>query len=156
MENTACPCQSDLPYAACCRPLHQGAPAADAPALMRSRYAAYVLHRFDYMVHTTVPAQQPLLDAAAIAAWGRQTQWLGLEIHGFQNVGTRHAQVEFSAFYAGKDGTRQAHRELSAFVRKGGRWYFIDPTVPLPAAQSPCLCGSGRKFKQCCGRFFCG
>ena len=120
MENTACPCQSDLPYAACCRPLHQGAP------------------------------------AAAIAAWGRQTQWLGLEIHGFQNVGTRHAQVEFSAFYTGEDGTRQAHRELSAFVRKGGRWYFIDPTVPLPAAQSPCLCGSGRKFKQCCGRFFCG
>ncbi|MGF6147024.1 SEC-C motif [Kingella potus] len=154
MENQACPCQSALSYAECCRPLHAGAPAADALALMRSRYAAYVLQLAGYIVQTTVPAQQGLLDTAAIAAWSRETRWLGLEIRGFRNVGTRHAQVEFAAFYAGADGTRQAHHELSAFVRTGGCWYFIDPTVSLPAAQSPCFCGSGRKFKVCCGRFF--
>ena len=43
MENQACPCCSALPYRDCCLPPHLGRPAADALALMRSRYAAYVL-----------------------------------------------------------------------------------------------------------------
>ena len=39
-----CPCGSGKPYAACCGPLHAGEkPAPTAEALMRSRYAAYVL-----------------------------------------------------------------------------------------------------------------
>ena len=80
MENQACPCCSALPYRDCCLPPHLGRPAADALALMRSRYAAYVLQLTDYIVATTVPAQQRLLDAAAIAAWSRESQWLGLEV----------------------------------------------------------------------------
>ena len=48
---------------------------------MRSRYAAYALQQIDYIVRTTVPAQQPLLNVAAIAQWSRETQWLGLTVH---------------------------------------------------------------------------
>ena len=139
MENQACPCCSALPYRDCCLPPHLGRPAADALALMRSRYAAYVLQLTDYIVATTVPAQQRL----------------GLEVFDFQTLpGGRHALVDFAARFADADGQEQTHRELSAFVRSGGRWYFIDPTVSLPAPQTPCFCGSGRKFKSCCGRFF--
>ena len=155
MENQTCPCCSALPYRDCCLPPHLGRPAADALALMRSRYAAYVLQLTDYIVATTVPAQQRLLDAAAIAAWSRESQWLGLEVFDFQTLpGGRHALVDFAARFADADGQEQTHHELSAFVRSGGRWYFIDPTVSLPAPQTPCFCGSGRKFKSCCGRFF--
>jgi len=39
----ACPCGSGTAYAACCEPMHQGAPALTAEALMRSRYSAFVL-----------------------------------------------------------------------------------------------------------------
>jgi UPF0225 protein CGSHiEE_01665 len=29
----------------------------------------------------------------------------------------------------------------------------VDPTVPLPTMKQPCVCGSGKKFKHCCGGF---
>jgi SEC-C motif domain protein len=51
-----CPCGSGKGYAACCGLLHAGAPAADAEALMRSRYSAYVLGLADYLRATWHPA----------------------------------------------------------------------------------------------------
>jgi SEC-C motif-containing protein len=50
--STPCPCGSPHPYDACCQPLHQGAAAASAEALMRSRYSAYVLGLEDYLLAT--------------------------------------------------------------------------------------------------------
>ena len=42
----------------------------------------------------------------------------------------------------------------AAFVLQAGRWYFIDPTVPLKAGRNdPCPCGSGQKFKKCCAGY---
>lgn len=151
--NTACPCQSNLPYAQCCQPLHQGQAAPSALALMRSRYTAYVLHDIDYIVATTVPSQQPLLDKNAIAQWSNSVQWQGLDIVQHQaKIGKIHAQVEFIAHFVEQEQAQQ-HRELSAFVSIDSCWYFIDPTVPLPSMKTPCICGSGKKFKQCCGIF---
>ncbi len=43
---------------------------------MRSRYAAYATQNIAYIVQTTVPAQQHLLDTASIAAWSEQATWL--------------------------------------------------------------------------------
>ncbi|MDK4565191.1 YchJ family metal-binding protein, partial [Kingella kingae] len=79
--NTACPCRSSLPYEQCCAPLHrQHAHAQTAEQLMRSRYAAYATQNIAYIVQTTVPAQQHLLDTASIAAWSEQATWLGLDV----------------------------------------------------------------------------
>ena len=151
----SCPCRSGLDYADCCGLLHrQPSAAADAHALMRSRYAAYVVGYIDYIAATTVPAQQPLLDTAAMAQWSRDTHWTGLQVHAFRTVGKQHAQVEFSACFTDAAGAAQEHRELSAFVCIDGQWFFIDPTVPLPGMKHACICGSGKKFKQCCGQFF--
>ena len=153
--NTPCPCPSGLPYADCCQPLHeQRAVAASAEQLMRSRYSAYVNNRIDYIIATTVPAQQALLDQTELQQWRDQTEWLGLTVSAHHpNVSKIHAQVEFKARFAAADG-EQVHHELSAFVCIDGRWYFIDPTVPLPGMKQPCICGSGKKFKACCGQFF--
>ncbi len=155
MPHTACPCQSGLAYPDCCAPYHQGRSLPpDAEALMRSRYSAYALQQTGYLVATTVPAQQALLNTTAIDQWSRNSQWLGLQVYQHRRIGQRHAQVAFSARFQEAGGAPQTHEELSAFVLIDRHWYFIDPTVPLPGMKQPCFCGSGKKFKACCGQFF--
>ncbi|MNG28515.1 hypothetical protein D3C84_1137880 [compost metagenome] len=61
-----------------------------------------------------------------------------------------HAFVTFTARWHDQGG-EHSHRERSAFVQADGRWYFLDPTVPLDAGRNDaCPCGSGLKFKKCC------
>lgn len=120
--NETCPCGSGAPYARCCGRLHAGAEnAANAEALMRSRYSAYVLQLEDYLLATWHASTRPSeLDLAADG-----TKWLGLEVKRHQQQDDRHATVEFVARYriAGR-----GHRlsELSRFVKEDGRWYYVD------------------------------
>ena len=182
-----CPCQinpasqsasSVLLYKDCCQPYHDSIDQTDtttaiyaesAERLMRTRYSAFVLVKPNYIVKTTIPTQQALLDVQAIESWAKETDWAGLEIvEHTPKLGKRHAQVEFKAYFnvAGNaennlEKTRQAHHELSAFVKiknktadKSERWYFLDPTVAMTISQKqPCICGSGEKFKRCCGGY---
>ena len=175
-----CPCQINLAsdtvntlllYKDCCQPYHDrlcikkndnsDAISADtAERLMRTRYSAFVLVKPDYIVATTAPAQQTLLDVEAIESWAKETDWAGLEIVAHTpKLGKCHAQVEFKAYYNAHDRL-QAHHELSAFVKikneatNDGSWYFLDPTVSMSVTQKqPCICGSGEKFKRCCGMY---
>ena len=147
-----CPCQSGKSYTDCCQPfhLHQMIPDS-AEKLMRSRYTAYTQVNIPYIVETTVPAQQALLDQPAMHLWGEETDWAGLEIITHQPfVSKIHSWVEFKAFFNTENGI-DAHHERSLFVLIEKRWYFVDPTVPLPSQKQPCVCGSGKKFKHCCG-----
>lgn len=162
----------ELAYSECCQPLHQGEKRADSSeALMRSRYSAFVMLLTDYIIKTTLPAQQAFLDKTVIKAWAEQTRWAGLEIINHSpKVSKRHAQVEFKAYYyEDKLGNPKlsAHHELSTFVKIKDRkssskneatgaesWYFLDPTVSMALTQKqPCICGSGEKVKRCCGPF---
>jgi len=167
-----------LPYKDCCQPYHDafyndevdkadGIKAESAERLMRTRYSAFVLVKPEYIVKTTLPAQQSLLDMQAIRSWAEETDWAGLEIvEHTPKLGKRHAQVEFKAYFNTKDNARdlaekvQAHHELSTFVTikdkssNDARWYFLDPTVAMTVTQKqPCICGSGEKFKRCCGGY---
>ena len=147
-----CPCQSGKSYTDCCQPfhLHQMIPDS-AEKLMRSRYTAYTQVNIPYIVETTVPAQQPLLDQQAMQLWEDETDWAGLKIISHQPfVSKIHSWVEFKAFFNIENGI-DAYHERSLFVLISGRWYFVDPTVPLPSQKQPCVCGSGKKFKHCCG-----
>jgi hypothetical protein len=54
-----CPCSSGLAYTACCGRYHQGAPAPNAEALMRSRYTAYVMGHEDYLLANWHPPPAP-------------------------------------------------------------------------------------------------
>ncbi|MDN3453344.1 MULTISPECIES: YchJ family protein [unclassified Psychrobacter] len=182
-----CPCQvnpdsdtvmSPVAYQDCCQPYHDalydddvdkvdGIKAETAERLMRTRYSAFVLIKPEYIVKTTLPAQQSLLDVTAIESWAKETDWAGLEIvEHTPKLGKRHAQVEFKAYFNTKDNTAsleekvQAHHELSAFVKvtnkanHDARWYFLDPTVAMTVTQKqPCICGSGEKFKRCCAGY---
>jgi len=147
-----CPCGSGARLDECCGQYLAGTPAPSAERLMRSRYSAYVLGDIDYLRQTTLPAQQAGLDAEAMRAWSLQSTWLGLQVEKAEPPAERsaHAFVTFSARWRDVSGGH-IHRERSAFVRHAGRWYFIDPTVPLRAGRNdPCPCGSGMKFKKCC------
>ena len=182
-----CPCQinltaetadAPLSYQDCCQPYHDafyndevdkadGIRAETAERLMRTRYSAFALVKPEYIVKTTVPAQQALLDVVAIDSWAKETDWAGLEIvEHTPKLGKRHAQVEFKAYFNIKDNTAsleekvQAHHELSIFVKvkdkanNDVRWYFLDPTIAMTVSQKqPCICGSGEKFKRCCGGY---
>lgn len=122
-----CPCASGHLYAACCGrwhtgPLHLQAP--DAEALMRSRYAAYVLELADYLLATWHASTRPAGDFH----FEPGLQWLGLQVKRHDSTGPDSAVVQFVA--RSKLGGR-AHRlaETSRFVREAGRWYYVDGDI---------------------------
>jgi SEC-C motif-containing protein len=150
-----CPCGSGNAFNQCCGHNHAATPAPSAELLMRSRYSAYVLGRVDYLQATTLPAQQAALDIEGISRWSLNSTWLGLEVNDSVVLGGKpeHALVTFTARWHDQSG-EHAHQERSAFVQCNGKWYFIDPTVPLKAGRNdPCPCGSGAKFKKCCAAY---
>jgi SEC-C motif-containing protein len=156
LNATICPCGSGNPLNACCGHYHDGHPAPCAEALMRSRYSAYVLGLVDYLVSTTLPAQQEGLDRLSISEWSSKSTWLGLEVESSEVFGGQpeHAFVTFTARWHDGQG-EHVHREQSSFVQNEGRWYFIDPTVPVKTGRNDsCPCGSGHKFKKCCAGYF--
>lgn len=154
MSEHACPCGHGQ-YSSCCQPLHLGQlHATSAEQLMRSRYSAFAKQQIDYVLHTTAIGQQAALDKVAIRDWSQANQWLKLELlPNPLKLDKQHAQVAFKAHY--HDGTAmQLHQEVSYFVLHADRWYFLDPTTELKTSmKQPCVCGSGKKFKQCCARY---
>lgn len=149
-----CPCGQGQ-YAACCQPLHLKQQVAQtAEQLMRSRYSAFALQQIDYILQTTALGQQSTLDRAAIADWSQSNQWLKLDVVQHQpKLDKTHALVEFKAHY--HDSTQaHIHHEISHFVLHQQQWYFLDPTLEMQTTmKQPCICGSGKKFKQCCAQF---
>lgn len=159
-----CPCGSSLPFAECCEPvIDRLRPAATAEQLMRSRYSAYVKCRIDYLRMSLHPDHREDFDEKGTRQWAESSQWHGLEIVETRNGGPEdtEGQVEFKVSFT-QDGTRMTHHELGSFVKVDGIWYFEtgEAVMPKPVVRSspktgrnaPCPCGSGLKFKKCCGK----
>jgi SEC-C motif-containing protein len=136
--------------------------ATTAEELMRSRYAAYALGEIDYIVASHHPDRQHEIDRGNTELWSKQSQWLGFEVLEVDRGGVDDDEgvVEFVARYKLK-GATFTHRERAEFQKKSGRWYFVDgkeisgPPVrreAVPGRNDPCSCGSGKKYKKCCGR----
>lgn len=123
----SCPCGSGRRYATCCgRYLDGGEMAPDAEALMRSRYAAYVLERKDYLLATWHASTCP--SPADLDEDGPAVKWVGLEIRHSGNPDGDHAVVEFVARYKVNGRAHRMH-ETSRFVREAGRWFYVDGDV---------------------------
>lgn len=159
-DNTACPCGSGQPYGQCCGPLLAGIrQAATAETLMRSRYTAYCAGDNAYVLRTWHPSTRPpALDTAD------QPQWCGLSIIRTAEGGQDDDRgvVEFVAS-ALVDKRVCPFREASRFVRENGVWLYVDGEIAATATHKEpgvgkvgrnevCPCGSGRKFKKCCGQ----
>ncbi|HEY5718215.1 MAG TPA: YchJ family protein [Motiliproteus sp.] len=152
----ACPCGSDLAFSDCCQPRLNGSrPAETAQALMRSRYCAFALGYFDYLVETLHPDYRRDTSAAQLAAQDQQCRWLGLEILDCQAglAQNQSGTVHFIARYL-ENGSLHELEENSAFVHHLGRWFYTQGetqfrTLGKLGRNDPCPCGSGKKFKQC-------
>ena len=117
----ACACGSGRAYTQCCGPLHAGAVAADAEALMRSRYSAYVLGLRDYLQATWHVSTRPQL-----LELDPGVHWLGLSVKQHVATGIDTAEVEFLARYRLGGGSAVRLHEHSRFVREQGRWFYLD------------------------------
>jgi len=159
-----CPCGSGLAYADCCQPVITGQrPAATAEQLMRARYSAYDQGVITFLGDSLHPGHKDDWDEAATRRWAERADWLGLEIVATEQGGEDDDQgvVEFIAGYR-EDGVARRHHEISRFARHEGRWYYVEGStpavqtrrleVPKVGRNDPCPCGSGRKYKKCCGR----
>jgi len=162
---TLCPCGSGDTLNDCCSPYIDGsAQAASAEILMRARYTAHTLGTMPFILKTHHPATRTDIDEAATAKWARESEWMGLEIINVDAGGADDTagKIEFIARYRDGAKRRHAHHEVGVFEKYHGQWFFKDAEVPeiqqyrrdMPkqGRNDPCACGSGKKYKKCCGQ----
>lgn len=158
----SCPCGSGLVYSDCCEPAITGAqPAETAEQLMRARYSAYVGAQMDFIFESTHADHRAGYDHDGTRKWAENAEWLGLEIIGTKMGGQDDAagEVEFIARFHEKGEPRE-HHENAHFIRQDGRWFFTEGSMvrskPIISNKigrnDPCSCGSGIKYKKCCGK----
>ncbi|WP_353663691.1 YchJ family metal-binding protein [Cutibacterium avidum] len=122
---STCPCGSGLPLDQCCGPvLDDPRRAETAEAIMRSRYTANVLGRWNHLWATRHPRTRPdVVDSAGI-------EWTGLTIMSTEDgqPGDITGVVEFRATYRA-GGHDDALHEISRFQRRAGRWMYVDGDI---------------------------
>lgn len=158
-ESTLCLCGSGLAYSECCGLYHGGEQVPPtAEALMRSRFTAYARRDVDYLLASWDAGKWP----KSIDFSKETAQWQRLTIVGTKKGGAQDSKgiVEFKAFY-NQDGEDCFMHEISRFVKSGSQWLYLDGIIKAAGKVStntdtgknaPCSCGSGKKFKRCCGR----
>nr|WP_153447312.1 YchJ family metal-binding protein [Vibrio sp. S11_S32] len=165
-----CPCCSNIPYSQCCQPIHNDVTLAKQPEqLMRARYSAHVLKLVDFVVDTYHSSCQAPAQRAAIAE-SIESQWCRLEVVAASSVNNDQGYVEFKAYFMEGENEFCLH-ERSRFIKENGLWTYIDGFMPQSpqltqsddprlnqsiqslkvGRNDPCICGSGKKFKKCCG-----
>ncbi len=156
-----CPCGSGQAYADCCGPIIAGGPAPTAEALMRSRYTAFTMGQLDHLDRTNASDVEDDGDRAESEAMAKEVTWQRLEIVSTAGGGEadESGRVEFRAYFS-RQGKDLIHHEAATFTREDGRWVYADGEINPKQApvrvvkierNAPCPCGSGKKYKKCCG-----
>jgi SEC-C motif domain protein len=156
-----CPCNSGRPLDECCGPILAGTPAPTAEALMRSRYTAFLTGKSDYLDRTLAAEKREDVDQTEVEATAQEAKGQGVEIRavGGGGEGDDTGTVEYVARFHIR-GQQVAHHELANFRRDEGGWVYVDgemnpKSAPRQVAKvgrnDSCPCGSGAKYKKCCG-----
>lgn len=159
-----CPCGSGKKYSECCEPIIKGTiKAPTAESLMRARYSAYVTHEIDFIINSCEEGDGIAdIDKQATKDWSEQSEWHGLKILKTEKGGENDDEgvVEFTADYTMKQ-MHDVHHEVSIFKKINGEWkYVAGKTITTTVKREGrkigrnelCPCGSGKKYKNCCGR----
>lgn len=158
MVENQCECGSGQGYMSCCGQYHQGIMSPPtAEVLLRSRYSAYVREYDQYLSKTWHTSTRP----KDSIKHNPELIWRGLEVMNVDGGGERDAkgEIEFVARYTISGCPEQLH-ERSRFVREAGEWFYLegDDLAPLGnqngdkiGRNDACPCGSGKKYKKCCG-----
>ncbi|WP_372998632.1 YchJ family protein [Sulfurimonas sp.] len=110
--------------------------------LMRSRYEAFVKKDWNYLTETSVhQTVEELSHPTSI-------EWLKLDV-----LNADEDTVEFKAYYRENNQVNVLH-EKSNFVMLDGAWKYLDGELFNSKVErnESCPCGSGKKFKKCCGK----
>ena len=123
---------------------------------MRSRYSAYVRGNEVYLLDTWHHSTRP----GSLGLDRHPVAWQGLEVIRLVNgkAKDKKGKVEFIARFLDAGHISCLH-ETSRFVREHGRWYYLDGVQTDDsvardqiARNAACPCGSGKKYKRCCGQ----
>lgn len=151
-----CPCRSGQLYSTCCGRFIQQSEIPSCPqSLMRSRYTAFALADGQYLFDSWHESTRP--DLGSLDLTDDPQHWIGLQILGHKLSDEQHGEVEFIA-YSCVGGALYQLRERSDFVCEQGKWYYVSGDIHPQsgkiknAANLPCPCLSGKKFKKCCAR----
>ena len=173
----ACPCGTTQIFEECCEPFLKGKALPEtAEQLMRSRYTAFTVADLDYIKKTLAPESRKDFDGEATRKWAEEAKWKKLSIVSTKKGTAEDTKgiVEFCAFYEYEGEDIQLHEVAKFRKEKDGQWLFIDGDAHThPASENvenahqrpetvvrtqakigrndPCSCGSGKKFKKCCG-----
>jgi SEC-C motif domain protein len=119
-----CPCGLGVVFTGCCARWHGGAAAPTAEALMRSRYAAFVVCNQNYLLATWHASTRP-----TSVAFDGQQKWLGLKVVTASVTSAATAEVEFIARYRIGGGSATRLHERSRFIKEDGRWFYIGDVI---------------------------
>ncbi|MFV0372856.1 YchJ family protein [Microbacterium sp.] len=129
-----CPCGSGGTVGSCCGPVLDGTPAATAEQLMRSRFTAFALGDRTHLEATWHPATRP-----DVVQLDPDLRWRRLTIHGGHGggPGDPDARVVFTADWVHcVTGRTGALHEDSRFVRRAGRWWYVEAAADRSAGTS--------------------
>ena len=129
---------------------------------MRSRYSAYVTRGYAHLGSSLSAEQRKDFAPDDAQRWAENSEWLGLTIHRTEQGGPADTVglVEFTARFK-TEGQEREHHEVVVFGREDGRWVYtgaanapgktVRRETPKLGRNDPCFCGSGKKYKKCCG-----
>jgi len=116
--------------------------------LMRSRYSAYCIGDVNYLQATTYDHSWSDEELTIIQDWADNSFWQHLEIIDYSDD-----MVEFKAYYI-FENKQHLHHEKSVFKKINDMYKYVDGEIfedkVIFLRNSPCICGSGQKYKRCC------
>lgn len=124
---------------------------------MRSRFTAYAQRNAAYLLASWDKTKRP----AEIDFTQETAEWQKLQILSIKKGAARDSKglIDFKAFYQ-QDGEAYFMHEISRFSKIGQHWFYLDGVIKAVGKVSSatnlgknaaCGCGSGKKFKRCCG-----
>jgi len=123
---------------------------------MRARFTAYTLGETNFLLTSWAESTRP--DRSTLKQ-DQNISWQGLQILRCEQGGS-HDDSGIVEFIARGHASGQAIslHETSHFKRQNGAWVYVDGEIH-PASDhmrkisrnAPCPCGSGKKYKRCCG-----
>jgi SEC-C motif-containing protein len=152
MTMAVCPCGLKQSFEECCGKYIAGdAFPQTVEQLMRSRYSAFCNRDLHYIANTM---RSPALDNFD-PDYHDEGIWIKLDVIRSEQQDNK-GLVEYNAYYNDHGSVLKLH-EISLFTLIANKWYYTDneshevSKVNL-GRNDACLCGSGIKYKKCCGR----
>lgn len=167
MTKELCPCGSGLALKECCGQYLEGTQQPPhAEALLRARFSAFCLEQYAYILETTHPDFRDDMTEDTVRENSKGVRPLRLDVRESGTAPARDGSgeafetVTFIAMYDVKDRPYQ-FAETAYFRREGDTLYYVEGMRHRPLGyrramskvgrNEPCPCGSGKKYKKCCG-----